>query len=408
MSVPSMRERSSASRVDYPRVALLSVGHLTNDLYGNLMTSLTPYLIIQGRITATLAGLVLLVYLIGSSVLQPIFGLLSDRSGRRLFAIVGPLWIGVATSLFGWAPNAALLLGLAGVGGIGTAAFHPQAASMVDRLSPRNKAWSMSIFSMGGNVGFALGPAAAALIAAAGLHWSAVVFLPGILLTVLLAAFAPDARASAQALDVRALREALVRSWRRLALIVAVIAIRSGAQYALIILLPLYYFARGFPAQLGSYYAVMLSLSGAAGGLLGGRLADRYGRRPVVVVSLLVSAPLILFSLLLTGPLVWPLLAAAGAALLASNSVTVVQGQEVLPANTGLASGITLGLAFGLSGVITSSLTAVVDHAGVNAGIFAVPFLALLAAGLGAFVGPLPVTRRTRAATSPGPAGSAE
>ena len=105
-----MRERSSASRVDYPRVALLSVGHLTNDLYGNLMTSLTPYLIIQGRITATLAGLVLLVYLIGSSVLQPIFGLLSDRSGRRLFASVGPLWIGVATSLFGWAPNAALLL----------------------------------------------------------------------------------------------------------------------------------------------------------------------------------------------------------------------------------------------------------------------------------------------------------
>jgi len=376
------------SRIDYPRVSLLSLGHLMNDLYGNVMTSLTPYLILQGRISATVAGLVLLVYLIGSSVLQPIFGLVSDRSGRRMFAIAGPLWIGVAASCFGWASNAGELLALAGLGGIGTAAFHPQAASMVDRLSPRNKGWSMAIFSTGGNVGFALGPALAALIAVAGLHWSIVIFIPGIALSLLLALFTPDVRSSERALDVRALRHTLSRSWRRLSLIVAVIAIRSGAQYALIILLPLYYYARGFPAQLGSYYAVVLSLSGALGGLAGGRLSDRYGRRRVVVTSLLVTAPVMYISLLLTGLIVWPLLAVCGATLLASNSVTVVQGQEVLPENTGLASGITLGLAFGLSGVITSSVGVAVDHIGASRVIFSVPFLPLLAAGLAALTGP--------------------
>jgi MFS transporter, FSR family, fosmidomycin resistance protein len=72
--------------------------------------------------------------------------------------------------------------------------------------------------------------------------------------------------------------------------------------------------------------------------------------------------------------------------LLASNSVTVVQGQELLPRHRGLASGLTLGLGFGLSGIIASGLTALADHIGVGATIFAAPALAVLAAILASFV----------------------
>lgn len=377
---------------DYRRISLLSLGHLMNDLYGNLMTSLTPYLVVRGVISVTTAGLVLLVYLIGSSVLQPLFGILSDRSGRRLFAVAGPLWVGAAAALFGWAGSPAALLALAAFGGIGTAAFHPQAASMVNGLNQRSKGFSMSIFSMGGNIGFACGPAVAAAIAVAGLHWSIALIVPGIGLTALLALFAPHTQSLAAPPPARSIGEITSGRRLRLSLVIAVIAVRSGVQYGMIIFMPLYFHARGYPTQLGSYYAFVLSLAGAFGGLLGGHLSDLYGRRIVVVASLVISAPLLLASFLAPPAAVWPIVAVAGATLIASNSVTVVQGQELLPDNTGIASGLTMGLGFGFSGILTSSLATFSDHAGVAKTIYVVPVLALVAAALAVFI---PDARRT-------------
>jgi FSR family fosmidomycin resistance protein-like MFS transporter len=381
-TISASQLRIGAARIDYARVCLLSLGHFTNDLYGNLITALMPYLVIEGKVTATLAGLILLTYLLGSSILQPLFGLLADSTGRRIFVVLGPLWIGLASGLVGWVGSAAALFPLAFFGGIGTAAFHPQAASMVNQLSPRNKAWSMSIFSMGGNLGFALGPVVAAVIALAGLHWTPIIVIPGIGLTILLALYSPHFGRRVVHADRHGLGRSLRRTWRSLGLIVGVIATRSAAQYALIIFLPLYYHARGAPAELGSYYAFVLSICGAIGGMAGGALSDHLGRRVVIVTSLLVSAPLLYLALRASGPLEWPLIGLAGAVLLASNSASVVQGQELLPSSPGIASGLTLGLAFGLAGVLGAGLTALSDHIGVRDTIFLVPFIPILAAAL--------------------------
>jgi FSR family fosmidomycin resistance protein-like MFS transporter len=359
---------------------------LINDLYGNFITSLMPYLVIRGDITTTAAGLVLLVYLFGSSVLQPIFGLISDRTGRRGFAVIGPVWVGLAAAAITRANTSVMLLLIAGIGGLGTAAFHPQAASMIDSLSPTNKGRSMAYFSMGGNIGFALGPVAAAVVATVGLVWSPLMLLPGAAIGLGLARYAPHVGRSEESFAVADLWDTVRIAWKQINLVVSVIAIRSAAQYALIIFLPLYYHLRGHPAELGSYFAFVLSLAGAIGGLAGGHFSDLYGRRRVVVLSLIVAAPLLFVTLLVPVPFVWPLVALSGAALLASNSVTVVQGQELLPRHRGLASGLTLGFGFGLSGVIASGLTALSDHIGVENAIFAAPGLALLAAMVAAFV----------------------
>lgn len=385
-SIPSSEIRlthpvpRSNPTIDYSRVALLSVGHLTNDMYGNLISSLTPYLVIRGEISTSVAGLVVLTYLIGSSVLQPFVGHMSDRSGRRVFAVLGPIWVGLAAVAIALVGNTATILLIAGLGGVGTAAFHPQAASMVQRLSHHSRGWVMSIFSMGGNIGFAIGPLLAAVVATAGTQYAPLVLLPGVGVTVALARYAPQAGARGDTAPSEPLRASLARTWRSLSAIVSIIALRGGIQYALLLFLPLYYHAHGASAQQGSYYAFVISLSGALGGLAGGSLSDRLGRKPVVVGSLLLSLPLLVLSLLVHGPLVWPLLVLAGASLLASNSVTVVQGQELLPANAGIASGLTLGLGFGLSGLIGSALAVLSDHIGVGTVIFLVPLLAPVAA----------------------------
>jgi FSR family fosmidomycin resistance protein-like MFS transporter len=375
--------RSVSERpIDYPRVALVSLGHLTNDMYGNLISSLTPYLVIRGEISTTVAGLVLLTYLIGSSVLQPVFGHASDRSGSRLFAVLGPIWVGLAAVAIALIGNTITILLIAGAGGIGTAAFHPQAASMVDRLSRNRKGWVMSIFSMGGNIGFAIGPLLAAVIATVGMRFSPLLLIPGLGVTVVLALYAPRMGGPQAAHGHEPVTRGLRRSWRALSAIVSIIALRGGVQYGLLLFLPLYYHAQGDSAQLGSAYAFVISLSGAFGGLLGGSLSDRLGRKPVVVGSLLLAVPLLFLSLFVHGLAVWPILVLAGASLLASNSVTVVQGQELLPANTGIASGLTLGLGFGLSGLIGSGLAVLADHVGVGTVIHILPLLAPIAAVL--------------------------
>jgi MFS transporter, FSR family, fosmidomycin resistance protein len=370
------------SHVDHPRITLIGLAHLTNDLSGNFLSSLTPYLVLRGAISATVAGFVVFAYLIGSSVLQPAFGILSDRQGRKWFAVVGPLWLCVAAAFTGWVNNSWELLLLAGVGGLGTAAFHPQAAAMVDALSPRNKGRSMAIFSMGGNIGFAIGPLLAARVALAGLHWSIVLIAPGIAIAILLALFAPAPVRRETPLEMGALLHTIRSQWIALSVIVWIIALRSAVQIALIIFLPLFYHARGFAPEIGSYLAFVLSLAGAIGGLVGGHVSDLYGRRLITVATLALAAPAIVLTLLASGIAVWPLIAVAGALLLASNSVMVVAAQGLLPENTGLASGLTLGLGFGLSGLVTSLLSALSDYTSVTTAIFAIPLLALLAAAL--------------------------
>jgi FSR family fosmidomycin resistance protein-like MFS transporter len=376
------------AHVDHPRIALAGAAHLVNDLSGNFLSSLTPYLVLRGSISATVAGFVVFVYLVGSSVLQPIFGVLSDRQGRKWYAALGPTWLSVSAGMLGLVTHSWQLLALAAIGGLGTAAFHPQAAAMVDSLSPRAKGRSMSIFTMGGNIGFAFGPIVAAGVAMAGLHWSLVLIVPGVAMGLLMWRYAPQPPRREVPLDMAMLRATLLSRWRALVIIVAIIALRSAVQISLIVFLPLFFHARGYAPEIGSYLAFVLSLAGAVGGFFGGHISDLYGRRTITSVSLLLAAPAIALSLVVGPILVWPAIAVAGILLLASNSVMVVAAQSLLPGNTGLASGLTLGLGFGLSGLVTVGLSTLADHASVTTAMFAIPVLALVAAALGALLPP--------------------
>lgn len=385
--MPDQRQNS-----DMVRVSLLSFGHFTNDMYGNLATSLAPYFVLAGKLSAPAAGAMVLVYLAGSSVLQPVFGIISDRSGHRWFAVFGPAWIAIAMSLLVIAPSVLSIFVLVAIGGVGTAAFHPQGAAMVDRVAGRARGWSMSVFSMGGNLGFGVGPILAALLIGAGDGWTVLVVIPGLVCSGLLFRYAPNVKSHHMESTGKSLRTARANA-RSLTILVLVVAIRSGAMSAVIFLLPLSFHAQHLPAAWGSYGSSVFLLAGAACGLYSGSLSDRIGRKPVVVWSLILSAPLIVAVAVLPGLVAWAALALAGGAVLASNSVTVVQAQELLPANTGLAAGLTLGLGFGLSGVITVIVSVVSKHIGPEDTLLLAAALPLVAAGLASM---LPERGRTR------------
>lgn len=374
-------ENQLSGTPDIRRVWLLAFGHFTNDLYGNLATALAPYFVIAGKLSAPVAGALVLAYLAGSSVLQPLFGIISDRTGRRWFAVAGPVWIGCCMSLLVIAPAAWVIFLLVGAGGIGTAAFHPQGASMVNRLAGNSRGRVMAIFSMGGNLGFGLGPILAAAMVAVGNGWTGTVAIPGIVCSALLLRFAPPAKSHGMETARKSLRDAQTKI-RALSLLVLIIAVRSGAMSAVIFLAPLYFNAQHLPPSWGSYGSSLFLLVGAFGGLYAGSLSDRIGRKPVVVFSLVLASPFVLLIAVLPGLYSWAALAPAGIAVLASNPVTVVQAQELLPKNAGLAAGLTLGLGFGLSGVITFIVSDLTKVVGPRETLMWTACLPLLAAAL--------------------------
>jgi FSR family fosmidomycin resistance protein-like MFS transporter len=222
----------------------------------------------------------------------------------------------------------------------------------------------MSFFSVGGNIGFALGPLLASFfIITLGLGLDGGVFLavPGLLVAALLlvalphlAAFAPDHEALAR-------RAAAGNNWWGLSMLLAIVGLRSLAHMGLFAFVPLYEISRGNGAGYGTRLLALFLFAGAVGTLIGGRLADRVGRRRVLLGSFVVSTPLILVYALVGGTVGAVALTLSGAAVIGTFGVTLVMSQEYMPGRVGMASGLSIGFAIGLGGIAALTLGAIAD-----------------------------------------------
>lgn len=374
----------SRTQIQYAKIGVLSLAHMFNDLYSNYLPQLFPFLVVLSPgFTATRATILVSAFTFTSSMVQPLFGYFLDRKGKRWLVHVGTLWMAVLLSLTGWVDNYWLMVFLAALAGLGTAAFHPQASTMVNVLSGDYKAVMLSFFVAFGNVGFALGPLLLVpLFEAYGLRATAVTVIPGFLVAVLLYFFAPgNTELSGPVPEFSAVIQSLKSSTRELAAIIGVIAIRSLSYSGMLAILPLYFKSQNLSNIAASHLLTIMLFAGAVGGLLGGFLSDYYGRKQLIVGSLLLSSPLFFAFFYTQGALSMIFLALAGATLLSSFSVTVVAAQEAIPDNKALAAGLTMGFAGGIGGLAVILIGRIGDRWGLASAIF-VLFLLPLAAGL--------------------------
>ncbi|MBR0598497.1 MFS transporter [Sinanaerobacter chloroacetimidivorans] len=379
----------NTAKIQYSKIGIISIAHMLNDLYSNYLPQMLPFLVVlyQG-FTATRAAIVVSAFSITSSFTQPLFGYFMDRQGKRWLAYIGTLWMATMLSLTGLVQNYFLLVVLAALAGLGTAVFHPQASAMVNRLSMDRKAVILSVFVAFGNFGFALGPLLLVpLFQTFGLSATVVTIIPGIIVALLLFLFSPQDQTSANVPPtLGVVFKTLRASAKELTAIVGVIAVRSLAYTGLLTILPLYFKYKSLSNIQASHLVTIMLAAGAIGGVIGGFISDYFGRKQLIIGSLILSTPLFFAFLLTNGILSTVFLALAGAALLSSFSVTVVAAQEAIPDNKALAAGITMGFAGGLGSLAVVIIGRIGDVFGLPAAVAVLFGLPIIAGFLGFFM----------------------
>jgi FSR family fosmidomycin resistance protein-like MFS transporter len=348
----------------------------------NFIQTLLPFLVAKG-LGVSRGAFLISAFTITSSLLQPVSGYLVDQKNQRWLVYAGTLWMALLLSLLGVIENYPLLVLIVTLAGLGTAAFHPQASAMVTAVSGEKRGFFQSLFVTAGNVGWALTPLMAVpFVQTYGLEMTPLFAVPGVLTAILLWFTAPTVASEAKTAPPP-LWPTLRSAWGELARIVLVVAIRAMAYFSLVAFLPLYLQQQNFSLLTGSRLLFLMLFSGAMGGLVGGYLSDLFGRKAIIVGTLVLSSPLFYFFLNTSGMLSYLLLGLAGAALLASFSVTIVAAQEVISKNAAMASGLMLGFGIGIGGLGVGLVGLAAERLGIVYAVHIVIWLPLLAGLLG-------------------------
>lgn len=376
-------------------LALLAVGHLTTDIYQGSVPALLPFLKDAYRLNYMQTGAIILAMQVASSIVQPLFGYFADRAQRTWLMPAGVGIAGLGITMMGVVPSYAACLALVTVGSLGIAAFHPQAYKSTHLVSGARPATGMSIFAVGGNIGHAIGPIfITSIVLAFGLRRAYLGMLPGLLVAAaLLWVIPPNMHRLVSGSAVtggtppkRTAGGAAATAhpavpWGPLTLLMTVVAVRSWGQSALTSYIPLFYRDYlGQPPVVGSLVLLVYLGAGAAGTLVGGPVADRYGARVTLTATMLASTPLMFAFPYLRGVPAMVVIAVTGFLIVSTFALTIVIAQALLPTRGGIAAGLVFGFAVGAGGIGVTMLGSVADAWGLFVAMHvlaAVPVLAV-------------------------------
>jgi len=380
------------TKINKKALAILSAGHLVTDINQGALPALLPFFKDVLSLSYTTAGIILLLGNLTSSVIQPVFGFLSDRRPIGWLLPLAPFIACLGMSITGLIPNYYLLLICVIVSGFGVASFHPEGFKTAHFFTGDKKATGMSIFAVGGSLGIALGPVwALTLVTSFGLKGTWVMVGPGILIAGILFFSISWLSTPAWSAFTRAKKETkkpLSKNQKiTLLLLISVVTVRSWIQLGLVSYIPFYYinYLKWDPLYAGKLVSTFL-MTGALGTLIGSPLADRWGHKRFLLMSLILTFPILLLFYNSSGLMAFVLIGIAGLVLISSFALTTVMAQALLPQHLGMASGLMVGFAIGTGGIGVTLLGTIADIWGVPAAMKTILVLPLIAFGLGLLV----------------------
>lgn len=350
---------------------MLAAGHFSVDMYAGTLPVLYPALIGRFDLDLTTVGLVSLAFGSASSLSQPFFGWLADRFGTR-FTGLTLAWSGVMFSLIAFAPSFPVLIAVATLAGLGSGAFHPFGAVNANAVIPDgHKNTAMSLYVSGGTVGLAAGPLiGAALHALFGLNGIGLMVLPGLSIGIwLLLSMRSAAFGGARPIERSDGASRTPVPWRPLSIIIAVMMLRAFPVVGIQTFVPVWYEQLGYGPGFYGPLATIVVLGGAAGTIGAGSLADRHGRRAVILGSLVLSLPAIWAFAAFPGPYGFLTGAVVGFLGASTMPLLLVMAQSLIKGQAGVASGMILGLGFVAGAIAAPILGAVADAWGMQRAI---------------------------------------
>jgi FSR family fosmidomycin resistance protein-like MFS transporter len=364
-------------------LAVLSLGHLVVDAYSSAYAPILAILRERFALNFAQVGWGAAIFAFSASILQPLYGVASDRVKSAAIIVLAPAIAAVGLAAVPLAGAYSLMLLCLFVAGVGVAAFHPQGASQAADTLPHRPSLAMALFIGAGNIGFATGPALLAW-AYATWGWEGLwrIGIPGLLTTLLLVFAAPARRPVAQVERGRA-RDALLACWRPLLTMYLFVVVRGSVQLIYVGFLPLYLIDAGMSVTSAGGALSFFLAAGSLGSVAGGVLGDRVGERRIIRLSMIGSLPLFAVAFLLpsmAGRVV--LLSAAFFVLLFSNPLTVVLAQSWVPHHRSTVSSLLMGFAWGVGGVVAPLFGHVADAYGLGPALATIGTLPLIGAAL--------------------------
>jgi FSR family fosmidomycin resistance protein-like MFS transporter len=363
-------------KFDLKVLLILSLGNLVVDIYQGALPAILPFLKEKLALTYAMTGMILMASNFTSSILQPVFGYVSDKKAMAYLLPLGLVAAGVGFSVLPFSPYFLLILGLVIISGLGVASYHPEGYKTAHFFTGDRPATGMSVFSVGGNVGFSLGPILSMyIIDLYGFPWLPVIVVPSLLCAAVIVAYRRTIMVPVAVHGEAARREAPKTSsveYIALAMVILIVVMRSWTQIGLMTYIPFYYidYLKVDPLYAGKLVFVFL-FCGAVGTLLGAPIADRFGHRFFVRLSMFLPA-------VEQSPFLFVVLGVQGMLLVSTFSVTIVMAQKLLPTKLGIASGLMVGFAIGTGGVGVTILGLVADHYGVPVALYSISVLPAL------------------------------
>jgi len=370
-----LEAKNAATQTVTAILLALSFSHMLNDTIQSLLPALYPFLKDGFHLSYTQIGLITLAFQLTASLLQPVVGVYTDRHPKPYSLAVGMGFSLAGLVMLSLASTFAEILLAAALIGLGSAVFHPESSRVARMASGGRYGLAQSTFQVGGNIGSALGPLAAAFIVIPGGQGSIAWFSLVALLAIVVLSNVGRWYGRQIAGHLRAGKTKIIASHglssRRVKLSIAVLLALTFSKYFYLACLSSYYtffliHKFDVSVQESQLYLFVFLAAVAAGTFFGGPFGDRFGRKRVIWLSILGALP---FTLLLPYTnLFWTaaLSVLIGLIMATAFSTIVVFAQELVPGRVGMIAGIFFGVAFGMGGVGAAVLGSLADATSID------------------------------------------
>jgi len=368
------------------KLVTLMLGHFTVDSYAGIIPVLYPLLIGRFRLSLATVGLVSLAYSGMAAISQPFFGIVADRFGTRLTGLA-LVWTALSFAVMGYVTTFPALLALAFASGLGSGAFHPLGALDVRALLPAwRRSVGMSVYVTAGTVGLALGPLIGILcFGAFGLHGTGLFVVPGIVTGAYLLWRMRGREGQTEKGGQTTAASSPVPVFA-LTVVIGVMMSRSWTVLVFQAFTPTWYRQLGYGPGFYGPLVTTLVLASAAGTVGCGNLADRFGRRTVILATLVLSLPAILLYTLFPGPWAFGTAILIGFLSASTAPLMLLMAQQLMSSRAGLASGLVMGLGFVMGAIGAPLNGALADVVGLQRSLMSHLVLVVLTIGLAWFL----------------------